>query len=483
MSRILLGPINRVEGDLDISLDLDGQKVKAARVNSTLYRGFEQILVGKPALDALVYTPRICGICSVSQSYASALALADALQLQAPSNGELCRNLMLANESVTDLFTHFYLFFMPDFARNHYAQARWYPAIAQRFQAVKGEAAKEVLKARAEFLHLMGLLGGKWPHTLSLQPGGSSKPVKPQERLKLLSLLQNFRQFLEKHTFATSLETLNSLETPEQLEAWRCSADWQQGDLRRFLHLSDALNLKELGRANDRFLSYGNFPLQGQKYFPAGSWQPGVGLQPLDPEQITEDVTSTWLAADQARHPFAGQTQPVVEKDGAYSWCKAPRLQGQVMETGALARALVKGHPLLTRLVETWGGCVYTRILARLLEMAALVPEMERWVKALRPDEPFCNHQEFPDQAQGVGMLEAARGSLGHWIRLEKGRISHYQIIAPTTWNFSPRDAQGQPGALEQALAGTCLEEGSGDSVVVQHILRSFDPCMVCTVH
>lgn len=483
MSRIVLGPINRVEGDLDIALDLEGQVIKAARVNSTLYRGFEQILVGKPALDALVYTPRICGICSVSQSYATALALADALQLQAPPNGELCRNLLLANESVADLFTHFYLFFMPDFARSHYAQAPWYPAIAQRFQAIKGDAAKEVLKARAEFLHLMGLLGGKWPHTLSLQPGGSSKPVKPQERLKLLAILQSFRQFLEKHTFAAPLDVVNHLATPDDLEAWRQAADWQQGDLRRFLHLNDVLKLHQLGRAKDNFLSYGNFPLLGERYFPAGCWQAGVGVQPLDPGQITEDVTSTWMLADQARHPLQGQTRPVVEKDGAYSWCKAPRLQGEVMETGALARALVKGHPLLTRLVEIWGGCVYTRILARLLEMAALIPEMERWVKALRPDEPFCHAFQLPDQAEGVGMLEAARGSLGHWLRLEKGRISHYQIIAPTTWNFSPRDHQGQPGALEQALAGTQLESQSQDSVLVQHILRSFDPCMVCTVH
>jgi hydrogenase large subunit len=92
----------------------------------------------------------------------------------------------------------------------------------------------------------------------------------------------------------------------------------------------------------------------------------------------------------------------------------------------------------------------------------------------------------MPEQAQGVGLSEAARGALGHWLRIENGRIAHYQIVAPTSWNFSPRDATGRPGALEAALVGAAIDsaaDGRGQSVAVQHIVRSFDPCMVCTVH
>jgi hydrogenase large subunit len=81
-------------------------------------------------------------------------------------------------------------------------------------------------------------------------------------------------------------------------------------------------------------------------------------------------------------------------------------------------------------------------------------------------------------------LVEAARGSLGHWATVESGRISRYQIISPTTWNFSPRDAMGQPGPLEAALAGIEANGNEGDApVTVQHVVRSFDPCMVCTVH
>ncbi len=84
MSRILVGPFNRVEGDLEVTLDINENRVQSASVNSTLYRGFEQILQGKKPYDALVYTPRICGICSVSQSVACAYALADSMQLAMP---------------------------------------------------------------------------------------------------------------------------------------------------------------------------------------------------------------------------------------------------------------------------------------------------------------------------------------------------------------------------------------------------------------
>ena len=78
----------------------------------------------------------------------------------------------------------------------------------------------------------------------------------------------------------------------------------------------------------------------------------------------------------------------------------------------------------------------------------------ERWIFAIRPGDPFCFHAPMPDDARGEGLIEAARGALGHWLEVRKGRILNYQIVAPTTWSFSPRDAQGKPGACEQALVG-----------------------------
>ena len=167
MSRKIIGPFNRVEGDLEVQLEFDGNTVTDAWVVSPLYRGFERILVGKAPEDALVYTPRICGICSVAQSVAAAKALQMAKGLTMPLNGRLSHNLVLAAENIADHLTHFYLFFMPDFCRETYATEAWYKDVKPRFQSVQGSSAKEMLKARAEFMHLLGILAGKWPHSLA----------------------------------------------------------------------------------------------------------------------------------------------------------------------------------------------------------------------------------------------------------------------------------------------------------------------------
>ncbi len=482
MSRQIVGPFNRVEGDLEVQLQIADGRVSEAWVVSPLYRGFEQMLQGKVPLDALVYVPRICGICSVSQSMAAAIAIADTQGLRPPPNGELAANLILANENVADHLTHFYLFFMPDFAREVYVDQPWFPALEARFKAVEGTATKAMLPARAQFMHLMGLLAGKWPHSLALQPGGTSRAVEVQEKARILAILFGFRQFLQQTLFGDSLEQLIALDSAAALDSWAAQAAPQSSDFRHFLHIADALGLHSLGRAGDRFMSYGVYADQGKDLFAAGIWDGGIGV--LDQSAISEDISHGWMHLQSGpRHPFEGITLPSASQKHGYTWCKAPRLGGQVMEVGALARQVVNAHPLIRDLVGQSGGNVRNRVIARLLEIALVVVAMEQWARALRPREPFCHHAPIPDEIQGYGMIEAARGSLGHWLRIKKGRILNYQIIAPTTWNFSPRDAQGTPGALEQALIEAPLRPGERDPISAQHIVRSFDPCMVCTVH
>ncbi len=482
MTRLVVGPFNRVEGDLEVRINCADGAVKSAEVVSPLYRGFERILVGKPALDALVYAPRVCGICSVSQSVAAAHALSAAMEISAPRNGELAVNLVHATENIADHLTHFYLFFMPDFARPVYNAEPWFEDTAERFTAIKGTAVETVLPARAQFMHVLGILAGKWPHTLSIQPGGSTRAIAPGETARLTAILRAFRRFLERTLFGDHLERIVALDSVQDLWSWAAEREPHSSDFRRFLALSTALDLATLGPSTGNYLSFGGYCLDGTTLLRRGTWQDGkTGL--FDPLAVTEDLSTSWYKTDGPEPPADGTTEPDAEKRSAYSWCKAPRLGGQVMETGALARQLIDGHPLIRDLVSRNGGSVHTRVVARLLEIARLVISMEQWVEALEPGAPFINHAPIPDKAQGIGLTEAARGSLGHWISIEKGRISNYQIIAPTTWNFSPRDKDGVPGPLEQALVGTPVREGETDPVSVQHIVRSFDPCMVCTVH
>ena len=151
---------------------------------------------------------------------------------------------------------------------------------------------------------------------------------------------------------------------------------------------------------------------------------------------------------------------------------------------GALARHVVNGHPLFEDLTPNGCGNVEARIVARLFEIAETVTAMDGWARELTPNDPICAHGSMEQDCQGFGLVEAARGSLGHWLKIKKGRILNYQIIAPTTWNFSPRDGEGVPGPLEKALIGAKFRDGENDQPAsVQHIVRSFDPCMVCTVH
>ncbi len=458
MTRLILGPFNRVEGDLEVTLDVSDGVVADARVTAPMYRGFERILHGRPAADALVIAPRICGICSVSQSVAAARALAAVSGAEAPPNGRLAADLVLACENAADHLTHFVLFFMPDFARACYAARPWFEEARRRFAAGDGEAGRRLIPARARFLHLMGLLAGKWPHSLALQPGGTTKAVDSGERMRLLSILAEFREALEAELYGGRLEAVAALAAP----------DWTGGDLGLFLRIARDLGLDRLGRGPGAFLSHGSFDL-----FPAGAVVDGR-WRALDAATVTEDLSHSWMATADL---------PDADKPAAYSWCKAPRLDGRVVETGALARQVVAGDPLALALVAESGGTVRDRVLMRLVELARLVVAMEGWARALEPGQPFCAGPPHPPRGTAAGLVEAARGALGHWLRVADGAIASYAIVAPTTWNFSPRDAAGTPGALEQALAGTPIPAGDRNPVAVQHVVRSFDPCMACTVH
>lgn len=475
----ILGPFNRVEGDLEVHVEVEQNRISKAWVNSPLFRGFEKILQNKDPRDALVYTPRICGICSVSQSVTAAQALAAAQGIQATPNGQLATNLILATENLADHLSHFYLFFMPDFARDCYAKEPWFDTVQQRFKAQTGKAAKQVLPARSNFLHMTGILAGKWPHSLAIQPGGTTRPIKAQEKVRLNTIIKSFRLFLEDVLFDDELENIAALNSADALKDW--ANKHPNADFSQFIHIADKLKLSTLGKAYNNFMSFGAYQQDQQHLFKAGIWQQGIS--PLNTDDIQEDISHSWLKDGNSLHPFKGVTIPDADENSGYSWCKAPRLNQQVMEVGAIARQTINGHPLINDLIQQDGANVYSRVVSRLLELALVVPEMEQWCHALQPSERFCITADMPDNAQGAGLVEAARGSLGHWLNIKDGRIQNYQIIAPTTWNFSPRDNNDQPGALEMALQNTDVSNEDKTSVAIQHIIRSFDPCMVCTVH
>lgn len=484
MSRIVVGPFNRVEGDLEVDLEVEDGRVVSARVGVPLYRGFEQILVGRPVEDALVIAPRICGICSVSQSLAAAAAIAAFSGVTAPANGRLAAALAHGAENVADHLSHFYLFFMPDFAREAYADRPWWGAVETRFRAIRGSAGNAFLKVRARLLEILGLVAGKWPHSLAFRAGGTTRSLDLGERMRLKAVLADARGFCEAVLFAMPLEAVIALESRADLDRVAAAGG---SDFATFLRLADELRLSELGPGPGTVMSFGAYAgggADGAPLFPAGVVETASGhAAALEIGRIEEDPASAWLAGE-VSEPAKGVTAPDLDREGAYGWAKAPRYDGRTVEVGAIARQLIDGSALARALVVPGGRTnVAARVVARLVETARVLVAMERWVGAFEKGAPFCVEGGMPSDGSGIGLVEAARGSLGHWMTVRSGRITRYQIVAPTTWNFSPRDGAGVPGPLERALEGIEVGAAGGAAPAIQHVVRSFDPCMVCTAH
>ncbi len=242
-------------------------------------------------------------------------------------------------------------------------------------------------------------------------------------------------------------------------------------------------------------------------------------VDPENPEHVQESVAHSWYRYSQGDdaflHPYEGETEPNftgpqppydhLNVDEKYSWLKAPRWKGHAMEVGPLARMLVayaKGHPSVkekvdfalkkldvpvTALFSTLG-----RTAARGIEtwvMADYITELYDHIISLIKSgntSTFNNTRwdpgTWPREARGFGFMEAPRGALGHWVTIREGKIEHYQVVVPSTWNGGPRDAKGQPGPYEAALAGTPVHDPKQPLEILRTI-HSFDPCMACAAH
>ncbi|MCP4984477.1 MAG: nickel-dependent hydrogenase large subunit, partial [Gammaproteobacteria bacterium] len=191
--------------------------------------------------------------------------------------------------------------------------------------------------------------------------------------------------------FAAELEAIAELDSEQSLQAF--IDRHPGGDFAHFLRIADDLNLSTIGRASDVFMSYGAYANHDSHLFQAGVWD--QQNMPLETDTIREDISHSWLNHHaEPKHPFQGNTIPDDDDSNGYSWCKAPRLQGRVVEVGAIARQLVNGHPLIVDLVNRSGANVRNRVIARLLELALVLPAMESWAKQIQPGEPFCIQAE-----------------------------------------------------------------------------------------
>jgi hydrogenase large subunit len=456
----VLDPVSRIEGHLKIEVRIDTvngvQQVVDAKASGTMFRGFEEILKNRSPLDAPHITQRICGVCPVAHGMASVMALDKAVGLTPPTNARIMRNLVLAANFIQSHILHFYHLSAMDYVDGP-AQPPWQPSW-KADKRVSGAAATALVNNYVKALdmrrkaHEMGaLFGGRMPHPPAFIPGGFTTTPRAAR-------ISQYRAYLTELTGFIQNVYLNDMATMASV-------------------YGDYYNI---GRGWGNLLSYGVFDLDGtgkNKLFKTGRYSPQANtVYPLDVSQITETVTYSWYNDSTNNLPPAnGQTTPVYPKAGAYSWLKAPRLFTQPHEAGPLARMRVNGD-------YTNGISVMDRHWARAYEALKIAKAAAGWLSQLSGTGPVYTPFTVPQTAEAAGLTEAARGALGHWVRIAGGKIASYQIITPTCWNASPKDSNNKRGPLEQAICKTPVKN-INEPVEVVRVIHSFDPCLSCAVH
>jgi hydrogenase large subunit len=284
-----------------------------------------------------------------------------------------------------------------------------------------------------------------------------------------------------------------------------------------------------IGGGLSNYMSFGDFPTNGYNNPESFKMPRGVILnrdlskiheiKADDPSQIQEFVNNSWYNYSKGDgvglHPWEGETNlnytgpkpPYEHLDVSekYSWVKTPRWKGLPMEVGPLSRMLVgyaagredikavvdstlkaldvpvaalfstlgrtAARGLETKLTCDWALEFFQQLLSNIKNGDSRTMNNVKW-------EP----ESWPKTAKGIGMVEAPRGALSHFIVIEDKKIENYQLVVPTTWNASPRDPEGKRSAYEESLLGTPVADLNSPLEVIRTI-HSFDPCLACAVH
>jgi hydrogenase large subunit len=462
-----------------------------------MFRGIELILQGRDPRDAQRYTQRICGVCPTSHSIASTLNLDSAFDIadKIPDNGRIVRNLILGAAHIADHILHFYHLAALDYV--DVTKVAGYdgndPALnsVKKF-ALRGELAPfipryegdyrlsdqmnidalahyvKALEMRRKGQEMLTIFGGKMPHNMAVIPGGITETVTVDKIASFLWRLNELRDFIDNIYITDVLAVAEAY--PDYFE---------------------------IGIGCGNLLSYGSFDLDGSNAdLKQGTITTDLKLNPLDTDKIMEHVKHSWYNdSTNGKHPAHGETEPQPGKVGAYSWVKAPRYDGRVYEVGPLARiaaTYASGNSTVKNLVDSVLSrfkaspsalfSVLGRHAARALYTKFVADSMPEWLLQLKPGEPAFIDYDIPDESSGMGLVDGARGALGHWIEIKDRKIANYQCVVPSTWNFSPRDDRGQPGPVEQALLGTRIKD-ENNPFEIGRIVRSMDPCLACAIH
>ncbi|MGV8983817.1 nickel-dependent hydrogenase large subunit [Clostridium sp.] len=450
-TKITIDPITRIMGPLSIEVEIKKNKIVQAKSSGIQFRGFEKMLIGRAPLDVVYFTERICGICSVSHGLVASLALEDALKVKPNENGVKIRNFSHGAEYLQNIIRQICIFVFPDYVNIAIVPGN----LDYDFRLSEKNTEKinmDYIKA-LEFSRLaheiVALIGGKAPHSHGVFVGGTTVNMDATKIIRVKSILQSISEFMGKNM----VEDINIIAHyyPEYFK---------------------------IGGGTKNLLTYGLFydlPNKDMQYVKPSTYIDGE-MANLDTKAITESSAFSWFKHSKATEvPANYPSEMDIKKPGAYTFIKAPRYEGKVMQVGPLARMILSG---------SYRNSISTmdRLMARVLEGKKLCEKMILLLGTIDPIPAVQEKYIIPDSAQGMGICDAVRGALGHWITIESGVIKNYDIVTPTAWNLSPLDEMGQHGAIESALIGTEIQN-LANPLEIGRIVRSFDPCVSCATH
>jgi len=477
--------LRRIEGGLALE-QLDSG---AIRLVTDRTRGLEARLTGRASAEAIFLTQQAGADASVSQALAAAMAYENAAGVLLPRNALALRELLQSLSFVHAHLRQFYLQALPDYlpwadlagyrgtrpdllrmARSLKARPAGYWARQSQPHPFSGPQVQRLqenqalaLEALATLQRMMARIGGKFPVTMSIVPGGCSVALTDALLIELREELQRVAPVADGSAYEDAQLIARAMP-----------------------------RLGQVGRAGMALLcvgSLGGGQSRVQPFIPAGVWL-GDRLGTYSPA-TTESIARSFYEIPPERRGDGPLIRPLPDKPQAYSWIKAPRYQGQPMEVGPLARLAVLHRSvaqgdtadLLDDLVKTLGGpltgasSIAGRTLARLAEARILVRRCDELLEQLTPGEPTLVGLSGRRTVSGDGAaeVESPAGALRHRASFSRGRIALWDIIGPSTWNGSPQDESNQPGALESALAGAKLDlNRKEDRLTASRIVHSF---------
>lgn len=364
----------------------------------------------------------------------------------------------------------------------------------------------EALKWQKELAKIHTVFGGKNPHPNYLVGGMASAIDMNGDNAVNMERLNLVREKIDP-----AIRIVEQMYIPDLLAIASFYPEWTK-----------------YGGGLGSYMVYGDLPQTSIDDPSSFRFPPGVILDKnlsevlpvslTNPDEIKEQVAHSWYkypSGTDSLHPWDGITNPdydgpkppykELDESKGYSWVKSPRWNGHAVEVGPLARMLVgyvSGRQDFKEVVDgalqklgvgpealfSTLGRMAARGLETKLAVHWLKEEFDRLIANLKSgdsnlaDTSKWDPETWPKEAKGFGFTEAPRGSLGHWVKIKDGKIENYQAVVPTTWNASPKDGKGQPGAYESALMGTPMAKPD-QPVEILRTVHSFDPCLACATH